>query len=1287
MLTLFDNKNFYEAGEGADKLRGKLTLLGKTRDTVVRDWKSTEGFGSKLAGFFTSQDSKDAQAQIDSDVAALKELQKLYDNTKDVKKFDQKSAIAATLSSASEAAQEYAETTGAANLNIGEFANSQAKATASSLGLQLATSALNSALTMGLSFALEAAVAGIVHLVQMQEEQRRAALEVGEAFERQSGDVDAYISRVTELRTALDNGSLSQNEAYEARKELLSIQNEIIGQYGKETGAIDLLNGSLDAQIEKLEKVTAASANKNLVLYENNVYKDATDKMLKERNFSVDLTGYSATYLPGNKKIFEQLGDEFKDSGIFYIDQNGYIAFSLTANVTEADEIWTKFFARFSELLGDDNQTKSLIQGLGASIFKEIDNTIDTYKESFEEYAIQKIAATPQYKSIQDSLINAKKKYDNALNAGLKGEALIPYLDDIEEAENKISSISNRAVQEFMATLANSIDADTAKNRFQINFNANTDNLQADILSALKALGNLDDLNILALNSGEGTQEQKKAYEDLAAAAEEYGVSIDDLIGWLVDMGEVEGRVSEKMQAFTPNFDAFENSLGVIGQYQDSLQQLEAAQEQFNDIGHLTADTLKALSDNDLLQYLDFSSGSMQINTDALLNNAEAAKVAAIEKLKDAAAADLQLLAEGRISEMSPIAQAALQNIGEANAIAGEKSAQAAAGYFTSSAGIAAMIDTATGGNGATEKFTAQAEAVLSAYGGFAENISKIDISSASHNRAAAGADAYTESLKREKEALEAEKEALEDSKSALEDKKAVYESALRAVNKALDGEIDRLQELGKAEKEALESQLDDLERAHDAAVKIIDDQIKKLEDQQQAWDDYYQPMIDAIQEQIDALEKKNDEEERALKLQKAQDAYERARTQKTVRLYTHDQGFIWAADEDAVQDAQGELDQARRDKEAADLAEQKQQLEDALEREKEKLEESISSYEAYKEKWEEITSEYADAQDRQILVALFGKEIEQQIIDQKGAAYEEFRDRYLLVQEQLTNVEAEIAANEERIAQLEAIKQAWADAADAYESEQDRLHAAQLLGAGWEKEILDGRLETLATFKTGYYQLQQDIAKIAEQIAATTEKIAQKAAEAEAAAQRVANAAAVTGSQAGNAHISSYAVYDQSGAEVTHGLSLEKARQLIITAERTGSSGWSMQKLARGTLSALGGLANVDEELDTKHFPELVVRPRQGRYTILDPGDGVVPADMSRTLFRAAVDPTGFIAAQMSALFSRGQAPALSGAQGGDIRVSIGDIHLSGVQNESDLASAIVQRLPNVLLQKIRRR
>ncbi len=1281
MLTLFDSKNFYETGEGADKLRGKLTLLGKTRDTVVRDWKSTEGLGSKLAGFFTSQGSKDAQAQIDSDVAALKELQKLYDNTKIKKDFDQKDAIAATLSSASKAARNYAETTGAANLNIGEFANSQAKATASSLGLQLATSALNSALTMGLSFALEAAVAGIVHLVQMQEEQRRAALEAGEAFERQSGDVDAYISRVTELRTALDNGSLSQNEAYEARKELLSIQNEIIGQYGKETGAIDLLNGSLDAQTEKLKNISTATAEQNLTANAS-AYDKAARKMEEEKSY------YLGTVYKDD--AMDQLLAEF--DGLVEADSNddGTVNLRVNANARDAERIISEFAARARELLAPDTGNAVTIKGYAEDTLGSVQKIIEKYGSLYDDFNLYRIltdkadADDPTdvaYGDLMNGLLSAQKEYEEAVARGDQ-EAVERSLANLQAAKEKIAQADENGhleegVREYLDGIADAIDDETAADRFKINFKANTDDLQ----DAMQTLEGLDADAILALNSGEGAQEQKKAYEDLAAAAEEYGVSIDDLIGWLVDMGEVEGRVSEKMQAFTPNFDAFENSLGVIGQYQDSLQQLEAAQEQFNDIGHLTADTLKALSDNDLLQYLDFSSGSMQVNTDALLDNAEAAKVAAIEKLKDAAAADLQLLAEGRISEMSPIAQAALQNIGEANAIAGEKSAQAAAGYFTSSAGIAAMIDTATGGNGATEKFTAQAEAVLSAYGGFAENISKIDISAASHNRAAAGADAYTESLKREKEALEAEKEALEASKSALEDKKAVYESALRAVNKALDGEIDRLQELGKAEKEALEGQLDDLERAHDAAVKIIDDQIKKLEDQQQAWDDYYQPMIDAIQEQIDALEKKNDEEERALKLQKAQDAYERARTQKTVRLYTHDQGFIWAADEDAVQDAQSELDQARRDKEAADLAGQKQLLEDALEREKEKLQESISSYEAYKEKWEEITSEYADAQNKQILIALFGKEIEQQIIDQKGAAYEEFRDRYLLVQEQLTNVEAEIAANEERITQLEAIKQAWSDAADAYESEQDRLHAAQLLGAGWEKEILDGRLETLATFKTGYYQLQQDIAKIAEQIAAVTEKIAQKAAEAEAAAQRVANAGGAASTSATEIP-PKYTIYNLAGRPISSANSREEAEKITSLGNK-----YYVQNYARGTLSAPGGLANVDEELGTKHFPELVVRPRQGHYTILDPGDGVVPADISRTLFRAAVDPTGFIAAQMSALFSRGQAPALSGAQGGEIRVSIGDIHLSGVQNESDLASAIVQRLPNVLLQKIRRR
>ena len=38
------------------------------------------------------------------------------------------------------------------------------------------------------------------------------------------------------------------------------------GQYGKETGAIDLLNGSLDAQTEKLKNISTATAEQNLSL-------------------------------------------------------------------------------------------------------------------------------------------------------------------------------------------------------------------------------------------------------------------------------------------------------------------------------------------------------------------------------------------------------------------------------------------------------------------------------------------------------------------------------------------------------------------------------------------------------------------------------------------------------------------------------------------------------------------------------------------------------------------------------------------------------------------------------------------------------------------------------------------------------------------------------------------------------------------------------------------------------------------------------------------------------------
>lgn len=65
----------------------------------------------------------------------------------------------------------------------------------------------------------------------------------------------------------------------------------------------------------------------------------------------------------------------------------------------------------------------------------------------------------------------------------------------------------------------------------------------------------------------------------------------------------------------------------------------------------------------------------------------------------------------------------------------------------------------------------------------------------------------------------------------------------------------------------------------------------------------------------------------------------------------------------------------------------------------------------------------------------------------------------------------------DEMISSLEEYKDAWSDITSAYKEEQEDLIAAQMLGANWENDILNGkngRLDVLNAFKNKYINIQQ---------------------------------------------------------------------------------------------------------------------------------------------------------------------------------------------------------------------
>ena len=106
-------------------------------------------------------------------------------------------------------------------------------------------------------------------------------------------------------------------------------------------------------------------------------------------------------------------------------------------------------------------------------------------------------------------------------------------------------------------------------------------------------------------------------------------------------------------------------------------------------------------------------------------------------------------------------------------------------------------------------------------------------------------------------------------------------------------------------------------------------------------------------------------------------------------------------------------------------------------------------------------------------------------------------------------------------------------------------------------------------------------------------------------------------------------------------------------------------------------GTYNVDEK-----GQELIVRqPEAGRYTYLETGDGVVPADITSKLFDLGGNPDAWFQKQLA---KNGGLTATIQSHDSKPSISIGDIYVQQPIGDADaLARAINNELPNAILQQ----
>ena len=213
----------------------------------------------------------------------------------------------------------------------------------------------------------------------------------------------------------------------------------------------------------------------------------------------------------------------------------------------------------------------------------------------------------------------------------------------------------------------------------------------------------------------------------------------------------------------------------------------------------------------------------------------------------------------------------------------------------------------------------------------------------------------------------------------------------------------------------------EDWEKVLSYANAVLDEQIDLLKEQKEAIENSIEEQIKAKEKEIslleaekEALEDKNEEKNKEIELEELQRNLQKAQ-QRTMRVYHEGQGWVYEQDPEALKEAQQELDEfyteqqidnidkriEALEKEVEELEKTTDEESDTYDERLKNLDKQIEAAEKYKDKWNEVKTDYEKAQDGIVAKAKLGAEAEQDILNGKVEAINIFKENYTEALEQ----------------------------------------------------------------------------------------------------------------------------------------------------------------------------------------------------------------------------------------------------------------------------------------------
>ena len=410
------------------------------------------------------------------------------------------------------------------------------------------------------SLVISKVISTVYEMAQASDTVGKAAKEAADEFSSASSDIESYKKQVEDLYSTINNSSSSIEDVTNARKQLLSIQDEMISKFGSEKEVIDLVTQAVGVQTEAIGGQTKAFEELS-----RKKWLETLNDFNKSQNFGTDLAngfqGYSTNldrakdeYFNYNKGVldFGFVGEnlpEFKQA-LKSLDVDMDDTFiRVNGNATEVYNTLLEIENLAKKYNVDEDFQKSV--GIAANQAKEIS---DKYKDFLDQYTLnEEILPDETYKKDYKSLTEKYTAYQKAFEDGdeeAQNEAIQQYAETLSSAAAKALENGDEEVADYFKSMYPTIQNEVSSWLFEINFKPNVNGLKDTVKQNLKVFTDkgYTTEQLADFDPSKSTDEElNNAYNNLQEALKDYGLSVTDLISTFEKLGLIVSQSKKQL--------------------------------------------------------------------------------------------------------------------------------------------------------------------------------------------------------------------------------------------------------------------------------------------------------------------------------------------------------------------------------------------------------------------------------------------------------------------------------------------------------------------------------------------------------------------------------------------------------------------------------------------------------------------------------------------------------------------------------------------------------------------